>query len=151
MRLTLNRHPSGLTCTIGDLLVDGELLCHTLEDPVREQPGVPVSVWKVAGDTAIPAGVYDVQLTFSDRAAQGYLWTPLPDYKLPQVMNVPGFEGIRIHAGNTDNDTEGCILVGSWTGGEFLHNSRGSLQSLLDTMNVAMIGNLPITIEVCNP
>jgi len=141
MKLTLNRNPTGITCTIGDLLVDGEVFCSTLEDPIREVPGKPVSQWKVAGDTAIPTGTYEIEITYS----------PHFQRDLPLLVNVPGFEGIRIHGGNTDKDTEGCILVGHWTGGEFIANSQKTLRSLMDILEVANIGKQDISIEVCNP
>ena len=141
MKLQLNRHPTGLTCTIGELLVDGDPFCYTLEDPIREIPGKPVSAWKVAGDTAIPSGTYSVEITYS----------PHFDRDLPILLDVPGFDGIRIHGGNTDVDTEGCILVGQWSGGEFIRNSQATLQSLMDMLEVAVIGKQPISIEVCNP
>jgi hypothetical protein len=69
---------------------------------VREIPGKPVSDWKVAGQTAIPYGVYTVDLTFS------------PKYQkiMPILVAVPGFTGIRIHSGNVAEHTEGCLLVG---------------------------------------
>jgi Family of unknown function (DUF5675) len=67
---------------------------------------------QVPGTTAIPAGRYRVALTVSDRAARGSLWSPRPDHNLPLLLDVHGFEGIRIHSGNTDRNTEGCILVG---------------------------------------
>lgn len=137
MKLRLNRHATGLTCTIGDLYVDGAHCCNTLEDPIRED-GRPVAEWKVKGDTAIPAGLYSVVLTESVRFKR----------VLPLVENVPGFEGIRIHAGNTSHDTEGCILVGEWPGGEFINNSRNALATLLEILDSA---EEPITIEVVNP
>lgn len=76
-------------------------LCWTLEDPVREVPGEPVEAWKIKGDTAIPRGTYAVRVTRSNRFKTD----------LPLLLNVPGFEGVRIHGGNTAADTEGCILV----------------------------------------
>ena len=76
-------------------------LCWTLEDVVREVPGEPVEAWKVKGQTAIPRGTYAVRVTRSSRFKAD----------LPILLNVPGFEGIRIHGGNTAADTEGCILV----------------------------------------
>lgn len=140
MKLTLNRHPSGVSCTIGSLLVDEIQFCETLEDVVREVPGRPVAEWKVKGGTAIPAGVYPVEITWSARFK----------CDLPLVSNVPGFEGIRIHAGNTDADTEGCILVGSWQGGEQIVNSRVALNSLIDMLEIAVFARRPITIEINN-
>lgn len=131
MRLTLNRHPSGLTCTIGDLLVNGEFLCHTLEDLVRPE--------KIKGKTAIPAGKYSVEVT----------WSPRFKRDLPLVRDVPGFEGIRFHAGNTDADTEGCILVGTWVGGESISGSQKALSALMDVLNVASIAKREITLEIC--
>lgn len=141
MKMVLNRHPTGLTCTIGDLSVDGEHFCHVLEDPIREKPGIPVEKWKVKGDTAIPAGRYGVEITWSGRFK----------CDLPLLIAVPGFEGIRIHAGNTNADTEGCLLVGNWRGGEFIYNSRATLESLMDLMEIANISKRVITIEVNNP
>lgn len=141
MILTLNRHTPYLTSTIGDLLVDGEQLCNTLEDPVREISGVPVAKWKVYGDTAIPAGTYPVDITWSARFKRD----------LPLVRSVPGFEGIRIHAGNTSADTEGCVLVGTWNGGEIIRNSRPALQALLDMMEIASISKRKVQLVVINP
>lgn len=140
MRLTLNRHPTGV-CTIGDLLISGEEFCHTLEDPIRERPGVPVGKWKVPGETAIPAGSYRVEITYS------------PRFKcdLPLLLSVPGFEGVRIHSGNTEADTEGCILVGQWRGGDVIHNSKKTLESLMDVLEVAQLARQDIILEVVNP
>jgi hypothetical protein len=141
MKLLLERHPTGLTCTIGHLSIDGEPFCDTLEDPIREKQGKPVNTWKVKGDTAIPQGTYTVEISWSGRFK----------CDLPILLNVPGFSGIRIHAGNTNKDTEGCILVGTWNGGEFIHNSRQALNGLMDMLEIANIAKRPITIEVRNP
>ena len=143
MKLTLNREQPGLTCTIGELLVDGEPFCFTLEDLPRET--------KIPGETRIPAGTYSVLLTVSPAVAAGRLWSPLPTTELPLLINVPGFDGVRIHAGNTDKDTHGCLLVGDWHGGEFLKNSRATLEKLCDLMSAAKMMRQPVTIEVIDP
>lgn len=94
--LTLKRTYPKEKYTIGELYIEGEYYCDTLEDTVRE-PDV-----KIAGKTAIPYGKYEVIVNRS------------PKFKrdLPLLLDVPNFEGIRIHRGNTDKDTSGCILVG---------------------------------------
>jgi hypothetical protein len=102
--LTLQRTtPAGAPRTFGELRTeDGRRLCYTLEDEVRELPGVPVHEWKIKGATAIPSGRYRVTLEYSPRFGPGTL----------TLNDVPGFDGVRMHAGNTENDTEGCPLLG---------------------------------------
>jgi hypothetical protein len=94
MELLLKRAPSSGDSTIGELSVNGKFECYTLEDVVR-----PV---KISGLTAIPAGHYEVVITYSARFKR----------PMPLLLNVPQFEGIRIHVGNEARNTEGCILVG---------------------------------------
>lgn len=94
MKLTLKRIFKGENYTIGKLHIDGEYFCDTLEDAIRDI--------KVYGETAIPAGTYKVTITLSPRFRR---WLPL-------LHDVPYFEGVRIHRGNTAEDTHGCILVG---------------------------------------
>ena len=107
MKLELKRVKLADTFTVGRLYADGEFVCYTLEDTVREVIGQPVSEWKIHGQTAIPRGNYTVDITFSQRF----------QVKLPLLRDVPGFEGVRIHTGNSSKDTEGCILVGeAWDG-----------------------------------
>lgn len=143
MKLTVNRHPHGITCTIGDLLIDGDFFAHTLEDLPRET--------KIPGETRIPAGTYQVLLTVSPAVAAGKLWSPLPSTELPLLIHVPGFDGVRIHAGNTDKNTQGCILVGHWSGGEFIRESRKVLELLCDRMVVAKAMRQAVTIEITDP
>ena len=102
MDLRLVRVATTNRVTPGTLYVDGALECVTLEDAIREQIGVPVAAWKIPGETAIPAGRYDLTLTMSQRFQR----------ILPLLGQVPGFTGVRIHAGNVIDDTEGCILPG---------------------------------------
>lgn len=112
--------------TIGELYVDGVFEAFTLEDLVRDE--------KIPGQTAIPAGTYKVILTTSERVRRGGLWSPRKDCALPLVCDVPGFEGIRIHAGNGAKDTSGCVLVGKVRGevpGQ-IFGSRAALTALVD-------------------
>ena len=94
MKLELIREEFTEKSTIGSLLVDGKFFCYTLEDRVRNE--------KVFGETAIPYGVYEVKITYSPRFK----------VQMPLLINVKGFEGVRIHWGNRAEDSSGCILVG---------------------------------------
>ena len=101
MELTLTRTEKTKDYTMGRLEIDGEHFCDTLEPTWRDLgPGRPGH--KIVGRTAIPDGRYPVAVT----------WSPKFKKWLPLLLHVPQFEGIRIHAGNTPDDTEGCILVG---------------------------------------
>ena len=124
MELTLVRKFNRPDCTIGELFVDGHFECFTLEDIVR--PGDIARV-KVAGRTAIPPGTYRIELTMSQRFKR----------VLPLLLKVPGFEGIRIHAGNTAEDTEGCILVGRERESNAIRGSRAALEALLAKLHAA--------------
>ena len=102
MKLELRRSPSFAGATMGRLYINNVFICHSLEDQIREVPGQPVEQWKVKGKTAIPAGTYRVTLEYSPRFG----------VDTPTIHGVPGFVGIRMHAGNVHEDTEGCILLG---------------------------------------
>lgn len=102
MKIIVLRNPSFAGATIGKMFIDGVFACHTLEDEVREIPGEPVETWKIPKCTAIPSGLYDVELKNSPRFGPDTL----------TIMEVPGFQFIRMHAGNDAQDTDGCILLG---------------------------------------
>jgi hypothetical protein len=82
--------------TIGELHINEKFHCYTLEDKYRPDEK------KIYGITAIPKGRYEVIVTLSNRFKKN----------MPLLLNVPNYEGVRIHTGNTDKDTLGCILVG---------------------------------------
>lgn len=129
MKIELKRFFYGDKHTIGRLYIDGEYLCYTLEDKMRQEPNKTVGEWKVYASTAIPTGIYRVMITMSARFKR----------LLPVLLNVDGFSGIRIHAGNTSADTEGCILVGTgWDGkSDFISNSRVAFNELMTRLNNA--------------
>lgn len=101
MKIELTRRFLGSEYTIGTLSVDGVRFCDTLEDRVRDLEGRGAAA-KVYGETAIPAGVYPVIVNVSPKFGR----------ELPRLLDVPFFEGILIHRGNTAADSAGCILVG---------------------------------------
>jgi hypothetical protein len=142
MRLRLERRYLGPEYTIGSLFINGEYLCDTIEDKVRDHnqdgdlddPGEK----KVFGETAIPYGRYKVDLTMS------------PKFKrlLPIILNVPHFEGIRIHRGNTAKDSHGCPLVGeNKAKGKVLNSTKYEL-IVVERMLSAIRNQEEITIDV---
>lgn len=142
MKITVRREPTVNGCTFGKLFLDDRSFCDTLEDPIREKLGVDVSQWKVPGETAIPAGTYEVVMDFSNRFHR----------IMPHVLQVPGFDGVRIHSGNTTADTEGCLLVGFDRGRvtdplPLLH-SLPALDALIEHIKYSVD---TVLIEIMNP
>jgi hypothetical protein len=125
MELTLNRKVKSETTTLGQLLVNGHFTCYTLEDKDRDlvQTMKPADIAKIKvfAKTAIPAGRYQVVITYSNRFKKD----------LPLLLNVPGYEGVRIHSGNKPEDTEGCILVGNTQSTNWVGESRPAMLSLM--------------------
>jgi hypothetical protein len=126
MQITVKRLHKTNTSTIGELLIDGIFQCYTLEDTER-----PV---KIKNETAIPKGTYKVIINQSNRFKR----------LLPLLLNVPNYEGVRIHSGNTNHDTEGCILVGQTRGDNYVGQSRKAFDKLFKKMQKAE--NITLTI-----
>jgi len=127
MIITVKRFEYGDNYTIGTMAIDGEFYCYTLEDKVRTV--------KIAGETAIPEGTYDVIIDFSNRFQKN----------MPHILKVPGFEGIRIHSGNTDKDTDGCILVGmDWQKGNFISRSKEAYNGFFTKLQAAKKAQITI-------
>ena len=138
MKLTLKRIAKRPTYTIGNLYIDGEFLCNTLEDTDRglrqDMPLSEIKRIKVANETAIPIGTYKVIVNQSPRFGR----------LLPRLLDVPGFDGILIHRGNSDKDTSGCVLVGENKAvGKVINSTPYELKL------VEMLKNEMVTIEVC--
>lgn len=116
MELLLHRIAKKEKYSIGRLYIDGAYFCDTLEDTDRGlSQDLPVSVnasKKKHGATAIPTGHYRITLdVFSPRFGKKKQYAFCGGL-LPRLINVPAFDGVLIHIGNTEKDTEGCILVG---------------------------------------
>jgi len=127
MKLALKRLHKTNNSTIGELTVDGLFQCYTLEDIEREV--------KIKSETAIPKGTYKVIINHSNRFKR----------LLPLLIDVPGFEGIRIHSGNSNHDTEGCILVGETRSKDFIGKSRKAFDKLFEKMKRAESITITIT------
>jgi hypothetical protein len=135
MRLELRRHFRDETATIGELFINGAYACATLEDAIQRGPKIP-------GRSAIPAGSYRVIIA-KTTLADGKKF----DGKLPLILDVPGFDMIRIHAGNTPEDTKGCILVGLRWRAEppMIFDSQTALKMLMLQLGRA---KGPITLDI---
>lgn len=109
MKIELHRKYRKNGYTIGLLYINGQFVCNTLEDTDRGLTSAmsvnDIAAVKVKGKTAIPTGSYPVIMSYSPRFKK----------QMPLVCGVKGFEGIRIHSGNSAEDTEGCILCGKNT------------------------------------
>jgi len=116
LNLKLVRQKSSEKSTEGELFINDAFFCYTLEDVHRDV--------KVMHETCIPAGKYQVKLTYSDRFKR----------IMPLIANVPNFEGIRIHNGHTDKDTSGCPLVGFDAGGKD-EIKKGAFNELFKILN----------------
>lgn len=141
MKLRLVREPSVLGVTLGVLFVNGTFECWILEDQIREQPGRPVSTWKVATKTAIPAGRYRIIITDSVRFKR----------RLPLIVGVPGFDGVRIHPGNSIEDTEGCLLPGRVRSVSKVGESKLAFDKLFAKIDAALSADEAVWIDVENP
>ena len=125
MKLHLQRTERGDRYTMGRLAIDGVAFCDTLEPTDRHLDAATMRPeQKIYGQTAIPTGTYPVVLTYSPRFKR----------TLPLIQDVPHFEGIRIHPGNTSADTAGCILVGRQAIPGRLTDSRQTLRQLMKTL-----------------
>ena len=151
MELRLDRIFRTNEYTIGELYVDGAYISDTLEDPVRPLPEVcpntPKGIAckckeKVYGDTAVPAGTYEVKISYSNRFKR----------IMYEIFIVLHFLGIRIHIVNKTADTEGCILVGTWDGmkEDWISNSTVAYNKLIPLLQKAMDNKEQITITINN-
>ncbi|HSY50387.1 MAG TPA: DUF5675 family protein [Thermoanaerobaculia bacterium] len=132
MQLHLKRTTPTSKSTIGELSIDGAFECYVLEDVVR-----PAGV-KVDGETAIPAGTYNVIIDYSNRFAR----------QMPHILDVPNFQGIRIHSGNTAVDTEGCLLLGQTKDVDFVGESKAAFAAFFPKLEAALSGGQQVTITI---
>lgn len=152
MELKLDRKYKKQGYTIGKLYVNGEFFCDTVEDEDRELEKCPddeslLSV-KVYAKTAIPKGKYAVRLTVSPRF-KTRSWAAKYGGKVPELVNVRGFSGVRIHPGNTAEDLEGCIAPGENKIKGGVINSTAKFTRLMDGFLLpAFQGGEQVTLEI---
>jgi len=151
MELNLSRTKSDANSTIGELMVDWEPFCQTVEDAWRPK--------KIPKITRIPAGVYQVKFRFisdkelklwpenlTNRYRDRFDWFT---YHL-ELQGVPGFQFVYIHVGNWSTDSDGCILVGNYSGGAELKvsNSVATFKALYLKCKNALENGEAITITI---
>lgn len=149
MQLIIERKSSSDKCTIGELYINKIYECWTLEDVVRKV--------KIPGKTAIPAGIYQVVIDYSRRfkkqmihIAKQFKTTGIFNESIDPIVDVEGFSGIRIHSGNTDADTIGCILVGLTREiqDNCIGNSRVALLGVWNRVYSALKNGEIVTLEI---
>lgn len=118
MEIVLQRNTFTEDSTIGTLKIDGVFECYTLEDVDRKLEN---GGGKIYAKTAIPRGRYELIMNFSNRF-QTYM---------PLLLNVPQYEGVRVHVGNFAKNTEGCILLGDTKGTNFIGQSKSAYNRFL--------------------
>lgn len=141
MRLRLERRHFKDTYTIGNLYVDDTFFSNTLEDKnrdVNKNGKFDNGESKVYGETCIPFGTYKVVVNMSPKFKR----------ELPRLLDVPSFEGILIHRGNTAEDSAGCILVGENKEVGKVLNSTPYEERLVKMMKEAIARGEEITIEI---
>jgi hypothetical protein len=130
MHIAVKRNQANDICTISDLYIDGQWECYILEDPIHST--------KIKGATAIPEGEYQIVITHSPRFNR----------MLPLLVNVPQFSGVRIHPGNTSQDTEGCLLPGQVKGENSVLASAAAFKPLFSKIQKAISSGDEVTILV---
>ena len=138
MKFILQRGQSKQGVTLSRLSLGDKFICDVLEDEVREVKGQSVDKWKVHGKTAIPTGTYEIVAQDSPRFGPATL----------TLLNVPGFQFIRIHAGNAAEDTEGCLLPGLRISDTRVASSRAALAHIREIILPALQAGEHVTIEI---
>ena len=144
MKITVDRFESDTNATLSRILIDNQFFCYGLEDEYRKD--------KVVGETRIPAGLYKVEVRsvggMHNRYKKRY-----PDIHkgMLHIKDVPGFEYILIHCGNSEKDTAGCLLVGekrATPGSMLLAQSVSAYRRLyVQVIDAAIMGRLNILFE----
>lgn len=148
MKLLLKRIAKMEKYTIGKLYIDGKYFSDTLEDTDRNLTSTMskdgIAKVKVYGKTAIPTGTYVVDMNTVSPKFGKRSWAQPYKGKVPRLQDVPGYEGVLIHPGNTADDTSGCILVGRNKVKGQVVESQNTFHSLMNILK----GDNDITITI---
>lgn len=148
MELLLKRIAKKPTYTIGKLYIDGEYFADTLEDRDRgltqDMDLEDILRIKVYGETAIPTGTYRIDMNTISPKFKDRSWAKPYKGKIPRLLNVPGFDGVLLHPGNSANDSLGCVLVGNNTQVGKVLNSQAVFKRLMQKL----LGEQDITLTI---
>lgn len=153
MELVIDRKWKKQSYTISNLTIDGKWFCNVLEDTDRglddSMSIAKIKELKKPSITAIPRGTYDITLdVVSPKFCNNSFYKQVCDGKLPRLLHVKGFEGILIHAGNTDKDSAGCLLVGQNKVKGQVINSRDTFKELYKLLKDRKMRGEKITIKI---
>lgn len=150
MKLLLKRIAKMEKYTIGKLYIDGKYFSDTLEDADRNLTNTmskdEIVKVKVYGKTAIPTGTYVVDMNTVSPKFGKRSWAQPYEGKVPRLQDVPGYEGVLIHPGNTADDTLGCILVGRNKVKGQVVESQSTFKALMEVL-IKVRDEITITIE----
>jgi len=142
MKIVIKDGFNAQTYTISKMYINGTYFCDILEDKMREKNNdgstIAFSERKIKGKTAIPAGVYFLELTMSSRFNK----------VLPILRGIPWFSGVRFHSGNTEFDTDGCLIVGKNTIKGKVMFSRVTMFAFMRLLRNAFSKFEPVTVEI---
>lgn len=141
MKIVVNRIAKKSTYTIGKLYINDKYFCDTLEDTDRNIDNnmsvTEITSKKIKGKTAIPTGTYQLSITYSPRFKKN----------MPLISPVKGFDGIRIHTGNTSEDTDGCLLLGENKVKGKVINSKVTYEKFFNLVSKEPKNTITITIK----
>lgn len=154
MKIELKRIARKPNYTIGKLYIDDNYFCDTLEDTDRgfskDTPITEIQAKKVPGKTAMPTGEYNITMNVISKKYSKRLFYKqnCNGGRVPRILDVPGFDGILIHIGNTDADSHGCILVGKNKQVGKVLDSTNTFKNLYNKMKAASDNGESITIKI---
>lgn len=153
MSIQLKRVAKRDTYTIGKLYINGSYICDTIEDKDRglakSMTAKQILEKKVKHQTAIPTGTYDVTLKVkSPKYSNSQYFMKYCNAMMPRLLDVPGFDGVLIHTGNTAEDSSGCVILGYNTAVGKVLNSKKAFETVYPMLKKASDAGEKITITI---
>ena len=153
MKINVKRIAKKDKYTIGRVYIDDQYVCDSIEDKDRgltdDMSVDQIKKIKIKDQTAIPSGTYTLTMNvYSPSFGKKDYYKKYCNGKLPRILNVKGFEGIRIHSGTTSKNSSGCVLVGENKEVGKVLNSRATYNKLFAKLKAASDKGEKITITI---